>query len=248
MPRPDGRQNDELRPLRITRGFTDVPAGSVLVETGRTRVICTVSVEKSVPVWRRGRGLGWLTAEYAMMPGSTSPRKERESTRGKRDGRGVEIGRLIGRALRSIVHFDTLGENTLHVDCDVLRADGGTRTAAITGAYVALADASAQLLRDEIVEESPLKCQVAATSVGIIDGEVRLDLPYVEDANAEVDMNVVMTSKGEFVEVQGSAENGTFSRAQHDALLDVAAKGCEEIFAMQRDVLAQPLPLREGGR
>jgi ribonuclease PH len=246
LPRPDGRQNDQLRPLRITRGFTDVPAGSVLVETGRTRVLCAVSIENTVPIWRRGRGLGWLTAEYAMLPGSTAPRKQRESTRGKRDGRSVEIGRLIGRALRSIIHFDTLGENTLHVDCDVLVADGGTRTAAITGAYVALADAAAQLLRDEVVEESPLKCQVAATSVGLIDGEVRLDLPYVEDAAAEVDMNVVMTSKGEFVEVQGSAENGTFNRAQHDALLDVAHKGCEEIFALQRATLAAPLPLREG--
>ena len=247
MPRPDGRQNDQLRPLRITRRFTDVPAGSVLVETGQTRVLCTVSVENTVPAWRRGRGLGWLTAGYAMLPGSTAPRKERESKLGRRDGRGVEIGRLIGRALRSIVYFDTLGENTLHVDCDVLQADGGTRTAAITGAYVALADAAAQLLRDEVVEDSPLKCQIAATSVGIIDGEVRLDLPYAEDAGAEVDMNVVMTSRGEFVEVQGSAENGTFARAQHDALLDLATKGCEELFALQREILAQPLPVREPG-
>ncbi len=242
MPRPDGRDNDQLRPLRITRGFTDVPAGSVLVEAGRTRVLCTVSIEKTVPRWRRGRGLGWLTAEYSMLPGSTSPRKERESTRGKRDGRSVEIGRLIGRALRTIVYFDTLGENTFHVDCDVLVADGGTRTAAITGAYVALADASAKLLRDEIIEESPLRSQVAAISVGVVDGEVRLDLPYVEDAAAEVDMNVVLTGEGEFVEVQGSAEKGTFTRAQHDALLDVAFKGCDEIFAIQRAALALPLP------
>ena len=241
MPRPDGRQNDELRPLRLTRGFTDVPAGSVLVEAGRTRVLCTVSIDEFVPAWRRGRGLGWLTAEYSMLPGSTAPRKERDSKRSRPDGRGVEIGRLIGRALRAVVHLDTLGERTLHVDCDVLVADGGTRTAAITGAYVALEDASRRLLRQELVEESILRTQLAAVSVGIIDGEARLDLPYVEDAAAEVDMNVVLTGDRELVEVQGSAEGRTFSRAQHDALLDLAFSGCEQIFALQQAALAEPL-------
>ncbi len=242
MPRPDGRQNDELRPLRLTRGFTDVPAGSVLVEAGRTRVLCTVSVENSVPFWRRGRGLGWLTAEYAMLPGSTAPRKQRDSRRGRPDGRGVEIGRLIGRALRGVVHFDTLGERTLHVDCDVLVADGGTRTAAITGAYVALADAQRTLLRDEVVEEPVLRAQLAAVSVGIVDGEARLDLPYVEDAAAEVDMNVVLTGEREIVELQGSAEGRTFTRAQHDEMLDLAFAGCEQIFALQRAALERSLP------
>ena len=242
MPRPDGRRNDELRPLRLTRGFTDVPAGSVLVEAGRTRVLCTVSVEESVPFWRRGRGLGWLTAEYAMLPGATAPRKPRDGSRGGRDGRGVEIGRLIGRALRSVVHFDTLGERTLHVDCDVLVADGGTRTAAITGAYVALADAARRLLRDERVEETILRTALAAVSVGIVGGEARLDLPYDEDAAAEVDMNVVLTGERELVEVQGSAEGRPFTRAQHDGLLDLAFAGCERIFAIQRAALAESPP------
>jgi ribonuclease PH len=240
LPRPDGRRNDELRPLRLTRGFTDVPAGSVLVEAGRTRVICTVSVEEKVPVWRRGRGLGWLTAEYSMLPGSTAPRKQRDGKRGRPDGRGVEIGRLIGRALRSIVHFDTLGERTLHVDCDVLVADGGTRTAAITGAYVALEDAARHMMRHELVEDPILRTELAAVSVGIVDGEARLDLPYAEDAAAEVDMNVVLTGEREIVEVQGSAEGRTFTRAQHDRMLDLAFSGCEAIFALQRDVLVGP--------
>ncbi len=239
MPRPDGRANDELRPVRFTRGFTDAPAGSVLVEFGRTRVLCTASVEESVPPWRRGRGVGWVTGEYAMLPGSTSPRKARESSKGKKDGRGVEISRLIGRALRAVVWTDVLGERTIWVDCDVLVADGGTRTAAISGAYVALADASAKLLAEGKVEESILRAQLAAVSVGIIDGEPRLDLPYVEDAAADVDMNVVVTGDGNLVEVQGSAEGKAFSRAQHDALIDLAYVGAEKIFALQRAALEQ---------
>ncbi len=242
MPRSDGRANDELRPLRLVRGFTDVPAGSVLVEAGRTRVLCTVSVQDEVPRWRRGGGLGWLTAEYAMLPGSTAPRKERDSTRGKPDGRGVEIGRLIGRALRAVVDMEALGERTLAVDCDVLVADGGTRTAAITGAWVALADACDQLVGTGAVARSPLRTQVAAVSVGIVGGEPRLDLPYVEDSVAEVDMNVVATSDGGLVEVQGSAERGTFPRALHDRLLDLALGGCARVFELQRAARAEPLP------
>ena len=242
MPRPDGRAPHELRPLRLQRGFTDVPAGSVLVEAGRTRVLCTASVEDEVPRWRRGQGQGWLTAEYEMLPAATAPRRQRDATRGKRDGRSVEIGRLIGRALRSVVLFDLLGERTLWIDCDVLVAEGGTRTAAITGAYVWLQGGWRRLVESGAVAASPLRTAVAAVSVGIVDGEPRLDLPYAEDAAAEVDMNVVVTGERELIEVQGSAEKGTFSRAQHDALLDLAFAGCDTIFALQRAALAQPGP------
>ncbi len=238
MPRPDGRTADELRPIRFTRGFTDIAAGSVLVEFGRTRVLCTASVTEGVPPWRAGKGAGWLTAEYSMLPSSTHPRKERDSSKGKVDGRSVEIQRLIGRALRAVVDLRAFGERTIAVDCDVLQADGGTRTASISGAYVALADAVAKLRAAGLVTGAPLVSEIAAVSVGIIDGECRLDLPYVEDSKAEVDMNVVVTGAGGLVEVQGTAERGTFSRADHDRLLDLAMSGCARIVGMQRAALA----------
>ena len=244
--RPDGRALGEMRPVRFLRGFTDTPHGSVLVETGRTRVLCTVSVDEEVPRWMRGRGGGWLTAEYAMLPGSTSPRKQRESVRGKRDGRSVEIGRLIGRSLRAVVDLNALGERTVTVDCDVLVADGGTRTASISGAWVALADACDRLVADGLLERSPLRTQLAAVSVGVVNGAVCLDLPYVEDAAAEVDMNVVIAggdgSEPELVEVQGTAEKGTFPRSVLDLLLDAAFDGAEQMFALQRAARAGALP------
>jgi ribonuclease PH len=219
--------------VRIQRGFTDAAPGSVLVEFGRTRVLCTASVEDGLPRWREPSGLGWVTAEYAMLPASTAPRKRREF--GKRDGRSVEIGRLIGRSLRAVVDFEALGPRSVWLDCDVLVADGGTRTAAITGAYVALADACRV-----VGASAALEAAVAAVSVGIVDGACVLDLPYSEDASAAVDMNVVMTSEGRLVEVQGSAEAGTFTREQHDALLDLAAGGVERLVELQHEALAGP--------
>jgi len=238
--RHDGRPPHEPRPLRITRGFTDVAAGSVLIETGRTRVLATASVEEGVPPWRRGAGLGWLTAEYAMLPSSTSPRKPRDAARGRPDGRSVEIQRLIGRALRAVVDLGRLGERTVYVDCDVLVADGGTRTAAVTGAYVALADACARLTAEGRVAASPLVTEVAAVSVGLVGGVPVLDLDYAEDASAEVDMNVVLTGDGRLVEVQGTAERGTFSREQHDRLLELAFAGGRRVVEAQRAALAAP--------
>jgi len=242
MPRPDGRRADELRPVRFLRRFTDVAAGSVLVEFGRTRVLCTASVAPGVPAWLAGKGRGWLTAEYAMLPSSTSPRKERDGARGKTDGRSVEIQRLVGRSLRAVVDLTALGEHTVVVDCDVLQADGGTRTAAITGAYVALADAMSTLRASGALAAEPLRTEVAAVSVGLFDGEVRLDLPYAEDSRADVDCNVVATGRGEIVEVQGTAERGAFTRAQHDALVDLALRGCARLVELQRAALAAPLP------
>lgn len=238
----DGRRFDEMRPVHITRGFTTNPAGSVLVEFGNTRVMCTASVEEGVPRFLRDQGQGWLTAEYSMLPASTLERNPRESMRGKVKGRTHEISRLIGRSLRAAVDLRALGENTIALDCDVLQADGGTRTASITGAYVALADAIAWMRERKIITSQPLKDPVAAVSVGVIDGHVCLDLPYVEDSRADVDMNVVMTSAGEFVEIQGTGEHSTFSRAQLGELLDVAEKGCRELFAAQTAALATPLP------
>ena len=242
MPRPDGRRPDELRAIRFHRGFTDVAEGSVLVEFGATRVLCTASVTEGVPAWMAGRGKGWLTAEYAMLPSSTSPRKERDSGRGKVDGRSVEIQRLIGRALRSVVDLRALGERTLAIDCDVLQADGGTRTASITGAYVALSDAVEKLRARGLFAAgaSPVTAEIAAVSVGIVEGEVRLDLPYAEDSRAEVDFNVVATGRGDIVEVQGTAERGAFTRAQHDALLDLALRGCAHLVELQRAARTTP--------
>ena len=235
--RADGRGSVEMRPVRITRGFTSNPAGSVLVEFGNTRVMCTASVEERIPRFKLGSGEGWLTAEYSMLPAATHERMPRESMKGKVKGRTHEISRLVGRSLRAAIDLSQLGENTIAIDCDVLQADGGTRTAAITGAYVALADAVAELKRRGVLSGDPLKQPVAAVSVGIIDGQVCLDLPYEEDSRAEVDMNVVMTAEGNFVEVQGTGEAGTFTRAQMNELLDAAEVGCRELFAAQKAAL-----------
>ena len=231
--------------MRFTRGFQQHPAGSVLVEFGGTKVLCAASVTTGVPRWRKGSGLGWLTAEYAMLPSATHERSDRESVKGRVGGRTHEISRLIGRSLRACVDLRALGENTIAVDCDVLQADGGTRTAAITGAYVALADAVAYLReRGKLADPRPLSCQIAAVSVGVVGGRVRLDLPYEEDARAEVDMNVVATDVGTLVEVQGTAEGATFSRKTLDAMMDSALAGIERLTILQREALAQPLPAR----
>jgi ribonuclease PH len=240
MSRVDGRAADQLRPVTIERGWSDHPEGSVLVSFGRTRVLCTASAAGGVPRWRKGSGLGWVTAEYAMLPRSTHTRSDRESIKGRVGGRTHEISRLIGRSLRAVVDYSALGENTIVLDCDVLQADGGTRTAAITGAYVALADAIAWLHREgHLAKESiPLTGSVAAVSVGVVDGSAALDLCYEEDVAAETDMNVVCTDDGRFVEVQGTAEGAPFDRAQLDGLLNLAVKGCTELTARQRAALA----------
>lgn len=235
--RADGRDLDQLRTVRLTRGFTDNPAGSVLVEFGNTRVMCTASVEEGVPRFKKDSGEGWLTAEYAMLPSATHERMPRESMRGKVKGRTHEISRLVGRALRAAVDLSQLGENTIQLDCDVLQADGGTRTASITGAYVALADAIAVLKERGVVPGEPLLDPIAAISVGIVDGHVCLDLPYEEDSRAEVDLNVVMREGGNFVEIQGTGEHGLFGRKELDEMLDVAQAGCEELIAAQKAAL-----------
>jgi ribonuclease PH len=233
-PRADGRQNDQLRPITITRNWLDHPAGSVLVEFGRTRVLCVASASQGVPRWRKDSGLGWVTAEYAMLPGSTHERSDRESMKGRVGGRTHEISRLIGRSLRAVIDYKALGENTINLDCDVLQADGGTRTASITGAYVALADACAKLGVSRALTGS-----VAAVSVGIIDGVPRLDLPYEEDSRAETDMNIVMTGAGKFVEIQGTAEAAAFDRAELDALLALGEQGCAELTRLQNEALGR---------
>src|SRR3954449_6981097 len=238
MTRADGRRPDELRPITITRNWLDHAAGSVLVEFGRTRVLCAASASKGVPRWRRDSGLGWVTAEYAMLPSSTHTRSDRESVKGRIGGRTHEISRLIGRSLRAVIDYKALGENTIVLDCDVLQADGGTRTAAITGAYVALADAVAHLRDQGALARDPPVPSVAAVSVGIIDGVPRLDLPYEEDVRAETDMNIVMTGAGAFVEVQGTAEGAAFSRAELDALLGLGEKGCADLTRLQQVALA----------
>jgi ribonuclease PH len=238
MTRPDGRAADELRPITITRQWLDHAAGSALVEFGRTRVLCAASASTGVPRWRKDSGLGWVTAEYAMLPSSTHTRSDRESVKGRIGGRTHEISRLIGRSLRAVIDYKALGENTIVLDCDVLQADGGTRTAAITGAYVALSDAVTHLRERSALRGEPLIGSVSAVSVGIIDGEARLDLPYEEDVRAETDMNVVMTGDGKFVEVQGTAEGKPFDRAELDSLLSLAVKGCADLAAIQRSALA----------
>ncbi|NMO04306.1 ribonuclease PH [Gordonia sp. TBRC 11910] len=241
--RADGRADDELRPISFIRGFTSHPAGSVLVEFGATRVMCTASVTDGVPPWRRGSGLGWLTAEYAMLPASTHTRSSRESVKGRVGGRTHEISRLVGRSLRACIDLAAIGENTIAIDCDVLQADGGTRTAAITGAYVALSDAVTWLgAAGKLSDPQPISCAIAAVSVGVVDGRVRLDLPYEEDSRAEVDMNVVATDAGTLVEVQGTGEGATFPRATLDKLLDMAQIGTEKLFEAQREVLAAEYP------
>ncbi len=238
--RADGRALDELRRVTFERDFTEFAPGSVLVSMGRTKVLCTASVEERVPPWLRGTGKGWVTAEYSMLPGSTTERVEREATRGRLSGRTQEIQRLIGRSLRSVCDLVVLGELQVTVDCDVLQADGGTRTASICGAYVALHDACSRLKQAGMISDHPLSDEVAAVSVGIVDAVPMLDLPYAEDSRADVDMNVVMTGSGRFVEVQGTAERMAFSRDELGELLRLAELGISELVAAQRAVLAQP--------
>jgi ribonuclease PH len=236
--RPDGRAADELRPVMITRGWQKYAEGSALVEFGDTKVLCAASVVQGVPRWRKGTGLGWVTSEYAMLPRATLTRNDRESVKGRIGGRTHEISRLIGRSLRATIDLSALGENSISVDCDVLQADGGTRTAAITGAYVALADAVTWLAaRGALARAEPLVNSVAAVSVGMIDGQPRLDLMYEEDVNAQTDMNVVVTGSGDFVEVQGTAEGTPFHRGELDALLDLAVAGCAELTKLQQEAL-----------
>ena len=238
MKRLDGRASDELRPVHLELGFVDNPTGSCLIRMGRTMVLCTVHLAEQVPGWLRGRGTGWVTAEYSLLPGSTDTRSEREATRGRLSGRTMEIQRLIGRSLRAVTDLDALGERALLVDCDVLQADGGTRTAAITGAYVALAAALRRLRENDLIAANPLRNSVAAVSVGIVDGQVLLDLPYEEDARAQVDLNLVQTGSNEFVEIQGTGESTTFDRAQLDSMLELGSKGIAELTRMQQKVLA----------
>lgn len=232
--RSDGRRADELRPLDFEVDFTEQPLGSVLCSMGRTKVLCMVSEEPTVPRWLRGGGQGWLTAEYSMLPAATDRRTDREATRGKLSGRTMEIQRLIGRSLRAVVSLESLGERTLWVDCDVLQADGGTRTASISGAFVAVAIALARLDRRGVLKGPVLRDQLAAISVGVIAGQPMLDLPYEEDSRAEVDMNVVATSAGRFVEVQGTGEDGSFDRKELDQLLDLALRGIGTIVERQK--------------
>jgi ribonuclease PH len=241
MSRPDGRANASLREIRMTRGWLDHAEGSVLVEFGATRVLCAASATEEVPRWRRGSGLGWVTAEYAMLPRATNTRGDRESVKGRIGGRTHEISRLIGRSLRACVDTKALGENTIVIDCDVLQADGGTRTAAITGGYVALADAVAWLRSRKRLKGDPLVGSVAAVSVGIVEGQPRLDLCYQEDSAAQTDMNVVCTGDGDFVEVQGTAEQEPFSRDLLNELLDLGVAGCAQLTRMQREALARDL-------
>ncbi len=237
MKRVDGRAWDELRPVKITPGFQSFAEGSALIELGKTRVVCSASVEERVPRFLRESGTGWVTAEYSMLPRATITRTPRDSSQGRTSGRSQEIQRLIGRSLRAITDLDALGERTLIIDCDVLQADGGTRTAAITGAYVALYQAVQTLANMGIISAIPLKSAVAATSVGIVRSYMLLDLCYDEDSSAEADFNVVMTSKGEFVEVQGTAEGKPFSKETIDSVLALAEKGIKELFQVQEAAL-----------
>ena len=236
--RSDRRAVDQLRPVRITRGFTIHAEGSVLIEFGQTRVLCTASVEEKVPPHKRGSGEGWVTAEYGMLPRATHTRSDREAARGKQSGRTQEIQRLIGRSMRAVFDLKALGERTIHLDCDVLQADGGTRTAAITGAFVAAQDAVNQLLAAGKITATPILGPVAAISVGIVQGTPLLDLEYIEDSACDTDMNVVMTGAGHFVEVQGTAEGAAFTRAEMDVLLGLAEKGIGELVLLQKQALA----------
>jgi len=241
MTRHDGRSDDELRPLKFKRRFTRTAPGSVLVTAGRTTVLCTASVESEVPPWLAGRGKGWVTAEYNMLPGSTSPRKRRDRT--KVDGRTTEIQRLIGRSLRAVMDLEALGEQMIVVDCDVLEADGGTRTASITGALVALVDAIRSLPQLPFPDRHPLRDSIAAISVGIVDGRAVLDLDYVEDSAASVDMNVVMTGGGRFVEIQGTGEEATFSERELSSLIKLAKGGIAQLTEAQQKALGRYWPL-----
>jgi ribonuclease PH len=234
--RHDGRKNDQLRPVKITRHFTRTAPGSVLFQAGGTTVLCTASIDSKVPDWMAGKGRGWLTAEYNMLPGSTSPRKKRDRD-GKTDGRTTEIQRLIGRSLRAIVDLDALGERTVAIDCDVLEADGGTRTASITGAYIALADALATVSTSFDPDRLPVSSSVAAVSVGLFEGAALLDLDYSEDVDAAVDMNVVMTGDGRFIEIQGTGEEATFTESELQTLIALARRGIEQLTALQQAAL-----------
>jgi ribonuclease PH len=239
LPRHDGRRFNELRPVEITRGYTQNAAGSVLIRTGKTLVLCTACWEAGVPAWKKGQGSGWVTAEYDMLPGATGERRRRNRT--SIDGRTQEIQRLIGRSLRSVVDLDLLGENSILIDCDVLQADGGTRTASITGAYVALCDAVRVARQRKWIQRSPVRDAVAAVSVGKVQGRTLLDLDYEEDVAAEVDMNVVMTGSGRFVEVQGTGEEATFTRADLDRLLGLASRGLKHLLTAQQRALRRRL-------
>jgi len=235
--RPSGRSPDQLRPVTITRNFTCHAEGSVLIEFGNTKVICNASFDSGVPGFLRGKGTGWVTAEYGMLPRSTGSRMRREANQGKQGGRTLEIQRIIGRSLRAIVDMDSLGENTIVIDCDVIQADGGTRTASITGAYVALVDAINNAKEKGLITTNPLKGMIASISVGIYEGTPVLDLDYPEDSNAETDMNVVMNDEGKFIEVQGTAEGHAFSSEELNSMLDLANKGISELFEHQRNAL-----------
>lgn len=237
--RPDGREFDEIREVKITRNFTKYSHGSVLIEIGGTRVICTASVEEGVPPFLKGSGSGWISAEYSMLPSATQKRKRRDASKGKVDGRSQEIQRLIGRAIRSVVDLNALGERTIWIDCDVIQADGGTRTASITGAYVALSDALYTLYQNKEIKKMPMDSMVAAVSVGVVDGDVRLDICYDEDSKAEVDTNVVMNNKGEFIEIQGTGEERPFTKLELVKILEYAEKGNRELMRIQRKVLGE---------
>lgn len=241
MNRSDNRLNDELRPVKITRNYLMHPDGSVLIEVGNTKVICTAMVEERVPPFLKGTGKGWVSAEYAMIPSSTKTRKSRDINKLKIDGRSQEIQRLIGRSLRSVVDLEIIGERTLWIDCDVIQADGGTRTASITGAFVAMADAFYSLMNKKLIEKMPIKAFVSAVSVGMTKGETILDLCYEEDSSADVDMNIVMTNKGEFVEVQGTGEESTFTHNDFMNLISLATKGCQDLYQIQRDALGEQI-------
>ena len=252
MPRPDGRTDSELRPITFERDYTEMAAGSVLVSFGRTRVLCTASIDDNVPRWMRNSGKGWVTAEYSMLPGASPERIDREAAKGKQSGRTVEIQRLIGRSLRAACDMKLLGERQVVVDCDVLQADGGTRTASICGGFLALHDALARLVQQGAIKQHPLHSLCAAISVGIVQGVPVLDLPYVEDSTAEVDMNVVMLARPgdepRFVEVQGTAEGAAFSRSELDSLLGLATGGLATIMALQTELIADPPPPRAPAR
>ncbi len=241
MSRIDKRLNDELRQVKISRDYLLHPDGSVLIEVGNTKVICTAMIEDKVPSFLKGSGKGWVTSEYSMIPGSTGVRKSRDINRGKIDGRSQEIQRLIGRSLRSVVDLEGFGERTLWIDCDVIQADGGTRTASITGAFVAMTDAFHKLKSQGLVEKVPVKSFVSAVSVGIYKGETILDLCYEEDSKAEVDMNIVMTDKGQFIEIQGTGEEATFSHNELLELISLATKGCQDLYEIQRKVLGEKI-------
>jgi ribonuclease PH len=252
MPRPDGRADDELRPITFERDYTEMAAGSVLVSFGKTRVLCTASIDEDVPRWMRNSGKGWVTAEYSMLPGASPERIDREAAKGKQSGRTVEIQRLIGRSLRAACDMRLLGERQVIVDCDVLQADGGTRTASICGGYLALHDALTRLVQNKAIKQHPLHSYCAAISVGIVGGVPVLDLPYVEDSTAEVDMNVVVLggpgAEPRFVEVQGTAEGQAFSRGELDSLLGLATSGLGRIIDLQAELVASPPPARALGR